>query len=165
MNVEIFFPVVDTTSLNFDYKGNEAQSLERPEKQENKVNVVADCETFEEIEATVNDYNGKIVDENYFQNFADNGKMTMLVISVNPNSENYNVLSEIRYWVGDSNLITNDEKLDNKYKMSVLPSRILKIKTCEDKMYKLNNCKILQEISDKFEPIKIITIVEKIENI
>lgn len=149
--------------INQGYKNPYMKSYERRYSQDEKT---IECDAFGEMEVSINDYNGKIVDENYFQDLVDSQKMTMLTISFNPNSDNYNALAEIHYWIGDSNLISNDNTLNNRAKMAALPGRSVKLKTPENKTYALNNCKILQDISDKkTEPIKIITIVEKIENI
>ena len=54
--------------------------------------------------------------------------------------------------------------LDNKTKLSYLPSRDLRVDLNEKESVTFNKCKVLKDESDKNSPMKIIIIVDNIKN-
>lgn len=189
MLIKLYFPTINTSNLNFDsdlqisreeysrmvndhimenrgmvesYLNGDINVSNSPYRAQTTHNSINNCDDYGEITANIVDYNKQETNEEYFQNLSNSQKMTMLTISCDPNSEDYDAITELQYWVGDSRLINQDDTLDNRGKMASLPTRDLKIKTNDGNEYFLSNCKVLEEISDKIEPIKFI-IICKIE--
>lgn len=149
----------DFTNYGFSVKNNNYYGVDyTQEKRE-----INDCLDFSETEALVTNVNGSDVDTNFFNDALNDGRMKLLSINVNPNSIDFDVASEIKLWIGESDNINYDKTLDNKTKLSSLQGRDLLIDV-EERKLKLSNCKIIQNNSSKKSPINLIIIVEKITN-
>lgn len=106
------------------------------------------------------------VDEEYFINLVNNGKMSLLLININPNGLENNAEEELRFWVDDSMRIINDNLLDDRTRIKVLPTKTFGVEI-NNKTYTLKNCKLIENRSDKSFPFYFIIMIEKIikENI
>lgn len=100
------------------------------------------------------------IEEDFFNEYIENGKMFILILNINPNMEP-DAESELRFWLDDSKRIHNDPMIDTQTRLKALPIRGLKLKVGE-KEHVLEGCKILQDYSNKKYPYKFAIIVEKI---
>ena len=150
----------DFTKYGFSVKNNSYYGVDY--SQENKE--IKDCIDYSETEALVTNVNGEDIDDDFFISALNDGRMKLISLNVNPNSVDFDVASDIKMWISESNNINNDRFLDNKTKLNALQTKDLLIDV-GDKKYKLNNCKIIQDGSTTKSPINIIVIVEKITNI
>lgn len=116
---------------------------------------------FYEAEAFVQDTKKNDIEQDFFDKHASAGDMFILLLNINPNSLEGDAESEIRFWLDDSLRIHRDYTLDDETKLKALPKRGLKIKVGE-KTGILEECKILQDYSDKKYPFKFAIIVKKI---
>ena len=74
-------------------------------------------------------------------------------------------LSELRFWLDDSQRVLNDETLDDMAKIKYLPKRELAIKIEEEtytKRYNLKNCKMIENRSNEKAPYLFVLMIEKI---
>lgn len=124
---------------------------------------VQDYMEFHEIEALVKLHTGGDIDITHFENLVESEKMSILSININPTDMDYDVESEINMWMGDSDKI-NKSNLDNQTKMLSLEGKNIKIKVNET-IFKMENCKILRNDSDRNNPFSFIVIIEKVSNI
>ena len=126
-----------------------------------------------ECEAFVTDANGDEITEQYFYNFIRNGKMFIIDVDVNTNTLNNSTdtekhllgndsESELRFWKRDSKLVRNDRTLDDITKLKTLPTRDLYISLDNNTLYKMQNCKIIEDYSNHNKQFHFAIIVEKI---
>ena len=125
-------------------------------------NKVSDCVTYNEAEACVNDYNRSELNAEFIENLVNSERMCILEMNINPNSLDFDVASEVKLWIGDSNNINQSPNLDNKQKLTTLQGRDINMDVPGYNTVKLNNCKILQDNSTQKSPMNVIIIVEKI---
>lgn len=116
---------------------------------------------FHDAEAFVLGAKKNEIDENFFHEHYNKGDMFIIILNINPNSMSGDAESEIRFWLDDSRMIQEDDTLDNKMKLKILPVRGLKIMAGEEE-YILENCKVLQNYSDEKWKYKFAIIVEKL---
>ena len=115
---------------------------------------------FYETDVYVENGKKQNIDETFFDEYINNGKMFILILNVSPNMEP-DAESELRFWLDDSKKIHNDPMIDTKTKLKALPQRGLKILIGKQE-YVLEGCKILQDYPDEKYPFKFAIIVEKI---
>ena len=115
---------------------------------------------FEESEGIVLNAKKREVDEAFFQNYIDNGKMFILILNFNPNTLSDDAKSELLFWIKDSTMVVNDRTLPDDVKLKSLQDRYMWI-TVNGRAILLNKCKMIQNYSDKSNPFKIGIIVEK----
>jgi hypothetical protein len=134
------------------------------DKNTNRVdyNNISDCVEYSEAEACVNDYNKSELNVDFIENLINNERMCILEMNINPNSLDFDVASEIKLWIGDSNNINQSTSLDNNQKLTTLQGRDINMDVHGYNRVKLNNCKILQDNSTQRAPMNVIIIVEKI---
>lgn len=114
-----------------------------------------------ECEAFIQDSKKNDIAIDFFDAYRNNGNMFILIVNINPNTLNGDCESELKYWIDDSAKIQNDRDLDTETKLKILPPKNLKIKL-GDITGELNDCKILQNYSDKKYPFHFAIIVNKI---
>ena len=92
--------------------------------------------------------------------------MSLLLININPNGLENNAEEELRFWVDDSMRIINDNFLDDRTRIKVLPTKTFGVEI-NNETYTLKNCKLIENRSDKSFPFYFIIMIEKItkENI
>jgi hypothetical protein len=120
----------------------------------------------DEIEAIVSSYHNSNNrdDVEIIKDIIGEGKISMFSVNINPNCLDYDLACEVKSWIGESVKINNDKMLDNKTKLSYLPSRDLRVDLNEKESVTFNKCKVLKDESDKNSPMKIIIIVDNIKN-
>ena len=96
-----------------------------------------------------------------FYNLANNNKMNILQLNINPTNIDYDLYSELKMWIGDSNNIQNNNNLTNKEKIVNLPGKNLKIIINND-WFNLENCKIIKNKVDKNFPFRIFILIENL---
>lgn len=143
----------------FEIKNNNYYGVDYSNKSNDSPN---DCIEYGEAEASINDYNKNEINTQFFNNLITNEKMSMLEININPNNVDYDVESEIKMWVSESNNINNNINIDNKTKLSTLQGRDIGVDVEGIGRIVLLNCKVLKDNSTKNSPMNIVVIVEKI---
>lgn len=120
---------------------------------------------YEYYEAEVLILNSKKVEveDKFFYEKADAGKMFLLVLNINPNSMDGDAESEVRFWIDDSKKVHADDALDDKMKLKILPKRTLYIELEDGHGAWLDGCKILQDYASEKYPFNFAIIVEDIE--
>lgn len=88
-------------------------------------------------------------------------KMSMFRLNINPNDLDYDVYSDLKQWIGESNNIKNNININEKDKIAILPSRNLNIEI-EGNKFTLNNVKIIKDYSDNNFPFNFVVLIEKI---
>lgn len=101
------------------------------------------------------------IEEQHFIDLVENGKMSLLLLNINPNSLENNAEEELRFWSDDSMRILNDELLDDRTRIKVLPTKTFGIEI-NNETYNLINCKLIENRSDKSFPFYYIIMIEKI---
>lgn len=102
------------------------------------------------------------INDDWLREYVYNGKMFLLIFNINPSEMESSVETEIRFWRNDSELILNDEKIDDDMaKLRLLPTRTFKLRTDEQE-YTINNCKLIENRSDEKFPYCFVIIIEKI---
>lgn len=117
--------------------------------------------TWSEAEALILDGKKNDISEEELTKHIDKQDMFIILLNVNPNGLEPDAESEIRFWTDDSRKIHNDNRLDNKHKILMLPARDIQIEINEQ-FATLTNCKVLQNYSDSKFPYYLGIIVEKI---
>ena len=123
---------------------------------------VSDYIEYSEAEALIKEYNKSDITSETFQSLINTQKMCILELNVNPNSIDYDVETEIKTWIGDSNNINSMPNIDNKQKLNTLMGKDIEVDVSELGKIKMCNCKIIQDNSTRNSPMNIIVIVEKI---
>ena len=120
MFVNFRIPVVNTDYDNshYDYEGEIPVNV-AIENYRRKKDVDIKY-TYTDTKAFVWDKNKKDIDEFYIEDVFEKGGKTILVISIDPNSIDFNACEELKSWIIESNLIW-DSKVENKTKIQVLP--------------------------------------------
>lgn len=190
MITKIYFPSINTDSIvcdsNIKISNEEYDKLVANKIYENRSDVesylkygntgirnnfqqnsnVKDYIMYSPFEAYVTQYNpnssNNSVNDYFFEDAIINNKMVLLNININPNSFEDDAESEVKMWVGESIKIHNDKQLDNKTKMSYLPSYNLKMELTDGRQIYLNECKIIKDISSKNSPLNILIIVNNL---
>lgn len=184
MIAELFFTIYNTTEINCDsdvnlttstyssmlddklaenraiLDGANRNTYQFNSLYENK-NDIKDNSLQVSCEALILKHDNSEVIKDYFNTLVNNNKMGLISININPNSIDYDLHSEIKQWLNESNSIKNIINLSEKEKMGKLPSRNISIKL-EDITFHLNNCKVIKDKSDKNFPFNFIIITEKI---
>ena len=150
----------DFTAHGFKVRNNKYYGVEY----NNDVRDANDYIEYYEAEALVKRHTGNDVDVYFFEDLNESERMSILSINVNPNSLDYDVESEINMWIGESDRINNDTNLTNQAKISALEGKNIKILIGKE-FFMLSNCKILQNNSDRNNPLSVIIIIEKITKI
>ena len=153
MITKLLYPIVDTDNINFDEKNSD--------NKKNANDNINDFIKYEECEVYINDANDNDVSEEMFYNLATNNKMNILQLNINPTNIDYDLYSELKMWIGDSNNIQNNNNLTNKEKIVNLPGKNLKIIINND-WFNLENCKIIKNKVDKNFPFRIFILIEKL---
>lgn len=119
--------------------------------------------TFENIEceAQIMDVKKQEINDDWLRTYVSNGKMSLLIVNINPSDIEPNLESEIRFWMDDSIRLLTDDELDDTTKLKYLPTRSFKIRTDEGE-YTIDNCKIVENRSDENFPYCFVIIIEKI---
>lgn len=123
---------------------------------------VSDYVEYMDAEALLTEYGKGDLTKDTIVNFIDNQKMCILEININPDSIDYDVETEVKTWIGDSNNINRNTSIDNKQKMNILSGKDIEVDVPEVGRINLMNCKILQDNSTRNSPMNVIVIVEKI---
>ena len=155
----------DFEKYGFSIKGNVYYGAN--DRSEHKASSSNDFLEYSECEALIKNINrdrsfSDTVDDDIIRNASTN-KMCLLNININPNSIDYDIESEIKLWCWESDSINKDKTLDNKSKFSSLPKRNIKIKLSDsDEYYILENCKIIENMSNKEFPLNFMLAIERI---
>lgn len=104
---------------------------------------------------------GDEVDDNFFLDKKDGGKMFIIRININPTVLSPDSESELRFWVDDSVKLMNDPVIDKNTKLKHLPTRDLGIDIGSQRLT-LQRCKIIENKSNNKFPYYFAVIVEKI---
>lgn len=104
---------------------------------------------------------GDEVDDNFFLEKKDSGKMFIIRININPTVLSPDSESELRFWVDDSVKLMNDPVIDKNTKLKHLPTRDLGIDIGPQRLT-LQRCKIIENKSNNKFPYYFAVIVEKI---
>ena len=128
----------------------------------NMVNDVKNTECYEEIEALLLDSNKNDLEENIFFEHISNERPFILIMNINPTIIDGDTEEEIKYWIDESFSVWNDKTLDKQTKLNISPSKTLKIKLSDNKIYKLQNCKIFENYSSSKFPLYFACFVETI---
>lgn len=147
----------DFTTHGFNIKNNRYYGV----NYNNEVRDANDYIEYYEAEAMVNLHTGGDIDSYYLDTLVESERMLILSLNVNPNGLDYDIESEFNMWIGESDRINNDTNLSNQTKLSSLEGKNIKIEV-EDSLYFLENCKIIQNNSDRNNPLNVIVIIEKI---
>ena len=115
-----------------------------------------------EVQALLLDSSRNNFSEDFLFNKADEEKMFVLIVNINPEGLDEDAESEIKYWLDDSYRVLDDKDLDSETKLKALPPRDLKIVLSDGNKYTLKNCKIFEDYSDDRYPLYFALIVEKI---
>lgn len=92
--------------------------------------------------------------------YANKGKMFILILNINPLTMSGDAESEVRYWMRDSVNVINDPDLPDDVKLKSLQGRDYEI-VVEDKTVQIRNCKLVQNFSSQKYPFHFAIIVEK----
>lgn len=106
--------------------------------------------------------NGTVLTKEFLEKKITEGSMDILQVNMFAEDMDYDLQSELRYWMEDSHMVRSDNKLDSKTKIKRLPPRDI-IFTFEDNEYKLFECKIVKSLATPKEPFKWMLIITKIE--
>ena len=184
MIAELFFTIYNTTEINCDSNinlttsvyssmlddklaenraildGGNKNTYQFNSLYENK-SEIKDNSLQVSCEALILKHDNSDINEEYFNNLVNNKKMGLISININPNSIDYDLHSEIKQWLNESNSIKNIINLPESEKMGKLPNRNISIKL-NNITFHLNNCKVIKDNSDKNFPFNFIIIFEKI---
>lgn len=189
MLVKLIIPTIDTDNMSFDYNGRDftkeeyddmvlqqfnrnkdrINSYMQGERQYNPYGDVYDIEQehdyYEnetvdiEVDTIVLDSDGSDIDEYFFDNKLNSGKMFILTITPDFSYEGddediitniQNAESELKYWIEDSLLVWNDNRYDKKTKLQLSPAKTLKLRLDDNEVYVLNNCKVFEDYKNGF---------------
>ena len=114
-----------------------------------------------EAEVLITDSRKNDIDEDYLRNQVGRG-MFIIILNINPNSVDGDAASELLYWTEDSSRVIDDNTLDNRKKIEILPPRDYKVKV-GDQWASLLGCKMVVNYSNEQFPYCYAVIVEKIE--
>ena len=194
MEAKLIIPVIDTESGNFDtdiklareeyidmvndnfIKNDKAINhymthewgMQKRQNFANEVSNKPQVEVeFNEIESKCEFLTIKNADfnEDKLKEYIESGKMFLILLNLNPNGADLDALSELRFWLDDSQRVLNDETLDDMAKIKYLPKRELAIKIEEEtytKRYNLKNCKMIENRSNEKAPYLFVLMIEKI---
>ena len=113
-----------------------------------------------EAEVLITDTKKNDLPEQFF--YDKNGKgMFIIVLNVNPNTLEGDAASELLYWTEDSVRVIDDDVLDNRKKLEILPPRDYKI-LVGDRWASLLGCKMVVNYSNEQFPYCYAVIVEKL---
>ncbi len=115
-------------------------------------------------EAKVTDMNGDDVDKTFFDEHIENGKMSILIIDINPEKIDWDTSSELRFWIGDSDRVLKDKDIDDDTKIKTLPKTHFEIDV-ENERLKLVGCKLIEMYKEKNHPYKFGILINKISKI
>ena len=114
-----------------------------------------------ECEAFVKAHNGSDLTEDELCLLSEHEKMGVILLNINPNSLEYEVYSDLKTWLNESVNIINENAIDNRNKITLLPYRDLKLEI-NNKNYFLSNCKIIENKSSEKFPFNFVLLIEKI---
>ena len=189
MIAKLFYTIIDTNNLSFDSEINittsEYETMLVNKINENSVilngsngqyancdlnynhhslqNEKRNIEKYRDIpcEAFVSLVDNNEIDINYFLDCVKNEKMSLLNININPNNLDYDVYSDLKQWLSESNSIKNIANISEKDKIGLLPFRNMSIEI-ENTIFSLENAKVIRDNSDKNFPFNFIILIEKI---
>lgn len=143
------------------YDGNDRRYNVRDINEYSKDEVYDDMKLeWQESEGEVFDSNKQDITPQFFNDHEYRQDMFIIIIHVG--IEEWNSITEMKFWLEDSRLVHMDKTIDDRTKLRSLPCRDLKIKIGED-IYNLHNCKILQTYDSPADFFKFAVIVEKIK--
>lgn len=95
--------------------------------------------------------------------YSDTEKMSIVSVDINPLEIIEDAESELRFWIGDSEKIINDDAIDQNGKIGVLPERSLKLQKFGNKeFFLMDGCKIIDVRKKENHPYRFIMLVKKI---
>lgn len=112
-------------------------------------------------EAYLSTYNSDKITINTLEKMVHDGKMVLLKININPNELDYDVYSDLKQWISESNNIKNNNNFNEKEKISILPTRKINIEI-DEFGFTFNNVKIIKDESNAKFPFNIVVLIEKI---
>lgn len=129
----------------------------------NKSGNLNDDDMFEwrKAEAEVTGYTGKELQAEDLDLQSERGGMFIMMVDVRPLTMDDDTVSEMRFWISDSEGVESDPTLDNEAKIRALPSRDLKVSAGRSG-YRFRNCKILQTYGTDEKPFRFAMIAQKI---
>lgn len=136
-NVEYF---MNTDKDERAYFGNDIDRVNRADT--NIVNYATD------VKITSPRYDN--VDTEYLLKYADNGNQLALTLNINPNID-MDAQTELTAWAKESQIILEDETINDTKKLEILPRRELYI-IVDDYTFKLSQCLIVCIYSSKEFP-------------
>lgn len=183
-------PVINTETGNFDYNGTLSRDVYEEMVSENfrrnnaKIQRLADSIenstefdfgerrkivsnkdsdiTLSSCEALFLNSKKKDYDSQKLEEFVKSGKMSIILVNINPNTLDEDAESDLRYWMADSQKILDDEELNDRAKIGALPKMSFGIKINDNDEYWLNNCKMFENYSGGKYPFYFALIIEKI---
>ena len=115
---------------------------------------------FGECEAYMTILNNETFSLETLLKYVENGKMSIFIVNINPDSVEYDIYTDIKLWINDSVKIHNDNRLSKKEQIDALPIRGLKVKI-DDTMFNLETCKIIQSNCSAKSPFNFVILTEK----
>lgn len=117
--------------------------------------------TLSECEALFLTSKKKEYEAKNLQNYVESGKMSIIIVNINPNTLEPDAEGDLKYWIADSKKVLSDKKTTDKVKLEMLPKMSFMIKS-EQETYRLNNCKMFEDYADEKFPFYFALIIEKI---
>lgn len=119
---------------------------------------------FKIVECTGYLYNAgnKLFSDDELDGKIRDGKMFVLTFNIDPNDMDYDLETELRFWINDSNGILRDVELPNDLKIKSLPMRDFYIYV-NDRLTALQGCKIVNINSSRKHPYLLSTLVTKMK--
>lgn len=186
MIAKIVFDVLNTDNKDFEFHGkmsdeeyaNKLYEFVHSTNKQNMFEETKDVEletTDNECDALILDIHNKNIEETFFIEHVNDGKMFIIKVNIDPNSLDMDCESEIRFWVDDSCKVLRDNSLPDDVKLKRLLPRDLRIKvknsnTFENtdeksikyNTYYLNDCRIIQNNSNEKYKYFFTLIIKKI---
>lgn len=181
-------PVIDTTSGSFNFNGNLSTEqyanmiVDNFNKnydsinnlvtygmydtytetfQDKKIENVEEKFNFHKTEAYISDVSHNDINTQYLDNLVNLNKKGILRININPNSMETEAIEEINYWLNDSKMVLNDNRLDKQTIIMSLPIRDFLIDD-GNQVFRLCDCKLMEINSTKQAPFSFALLFNKI---
>lgn len=129
--------------------------------QDKKIENVEEKFNFHKTEAYISDVSHNDINTQYLDNLVNLNKKGILRININPNSMETEAIEEINYWLNDSKMVLNDNRLDKQTIIMSLPIRDFLIDD-GNQVFRLCDCKLMEINSTKQAPFSFALLFNKI---
>lgn len=92
------------------------------------------------------------LEENQIMDKVYDGQMFAIKLNINPETIDDRIISDLKFWVRDSNMLWNNPTLSQEKKLLMSPTRNLKIELSDKHIYTMKNCKIFESYITKKHP-------------